>query len=256
MKAQLNLFFNALIFFTRIPSPIKIEYSPEILNRSSRYYSLVGVVVGGVAGVIYYGSSFLFNHNIAILLSMISTVVITGAFHEDGFADSCDGLGGGYEKEQVLEIMKDSRIGTFGSIGLLLIILLKFFALLAINPLVIIPTMIVGHCFSRAISAGFIFSCEYVSSTKSKSKPLANKMKLKDFLLNLLVGYAVIFILFPQQYVMIGAITALLLMCCLLISIYIKKRIGGYTGDILGAIQQILEVLIYLFVGNSLWQFI
>jgi len=249
IKNEINLVFTAMIFFTRIPSPIRLDYSEDILNRSSRYYSLIGVVIGTIAALVFYGSSQIFTKEISLLLSMISTILATGSFHEDGLADSCDALGGGYEKERILEIMKDSRIGTFGSVALISILLLKFYSLGAIPSYSLIITLLLGHSMSRSVSATFIYTSRYVSSSKSKSKPLAHKMFFSDLFVNLLVSYSLLFLLFPKQYLLWGTLTFAFLLLSLLIRYYTHKKIGGYTGDILGGIQQIMEVTIYLIIG-------
>ena len=126
MKKELHIFFTALLFYTRIPCPKNIDHNPDYLNKASRYFPLVGWIVGGISFSVYYLSSFLFPSQIAIVLSIIAGILVTGAFHEDGFADVCDGFGGGWTKEKILLIMKDSSIGAYGAIGLVLLFLLKF----------------------------------------------------------------------------------------------------------------------------------
>src|SRR6478609_3085615 len=126
MKKELHIFFTALLFYTRIPCPKNIDHNPDYLHKASRYFPLVGWIVGALTFIIYYLSSFLFPSQIAIVLSIIAGILITGAFHEDGFADVCDGFGGGWTKEKILTIMKDSAIGAYGAIGLVLLFLLKF----------------------------------------------------------------------------------------------------------------------------------
>ena len=98
MRRELELFFTAIMFFTRLPVP-ELEYSQEKLNASSRYFPLVGILVGALSATVFMFSSLIFSTNISMLLSMITSILITGAFHEDGFADTCDGFGGGYTKE-------------------------------------------------------------------------------------------------------------------------------------------------------------
>ena len=133
MKKEIAVFLTAIMFFTRIPCPKNIDHSPEILTKSSRYFSLVGIIVGFFGALVFYVSELLFNDTISILLSMSGTIWITGAFHEDGFADVCDGFGGGWTKEKILTIMKDSRVGTYGIVGLGLLLAIKFNALSEFN---------------------------------------------------------------------------------------------------------------------------
>src|SRR5690554_3714540 len=120
MRRQVELFFTALGFFTRIPVPAGIPWSPERLNHAARYFPLVGVVVGGVGAASFVAFNWLLPVSLAVILSMAVTIRLTGAFHEDGWADACDGLGGGWDKLQVLAIMKDSRNGSYATVGLVL----------------------------------------------------------------------------------------------------------------------------------------
>ena len=130
MRYQLELFFTALGFFTRIPVPAWVPWSAERMNHAARYFALVGWVVGAVGALGYLALAWLLPPAVAVILSMALTIRLTGAFHEDGLADSCDGLGGGWDKAQVLAIMKDSRIGSYGSIGIVLMLLAKTAALI------------------------------------------------------------------------------------------------------------------------------
>src|SRR5436190_855381 len=98
MKKEIRIFFTALMFFTRIPCPRWVDHSEDYISQSTRYFPLIGIVVGTIGTIIFYIGSFVFPHFIAILLSMIATIIATGAFHEDGLADVCDGFGGGWKK--------------------------------------------------------------------------------------------------------------------------------------------------------------
>src|SRR5271155_1493195 len=110
MKKEIKIFLTAVMFFTRIPCPSWVDHSPEYLRESARYLPLVGIIVGAIGAIVYIVSSVIFPHAIALLLSMLVTILVTGAFHEDGLADMCDGFGGGFTKESILRIMSDSRI--------------------------------------------------------------------------------------------------------------------------------------------------
>src|SRR5690242_12778473 len=113
-RRQFTLLLIAIGFLTRIPIPRSVEHSDENLNAAARYFPTVGLLVGGIAVVAYQLSLQIWPANLAILISMIATLVLTGALHEDGWADSCDAFGGGWNREQVLAIMKDSRLGSYG----------------------------------------------------------------------------------------------------------------------------------------------
>lgn len=244
MKKQLHIFLNAVMFYTRIPVPRNLPYSDEMLNRSTRYFPFIGWMVGGIGAGIFYGLQFVFPVNLAILLSMIATIFITGAFHEDGFADFCDGFGGGYTKEKILTIMKDSRIGTYGSIGLVGMLSVKFLSLTAVD-LKLIPLILVsGHALSRLMPVLVIFASEYArADLESKSKPIGKKGKTTDLLIAIFFG---LFWLAFLPLVFSAIIVPALLLVTVVFRRYIVGKLGGYTGDCLGALQQLSEVIFYL----------
>src|SRR3569833_79355 len=126
MKRETKIFFTALMFFTRIPCPKWVDHSEEYLNKSSKYFPVVGIIVGSISALIFWLFQLFFPVEIALIFSIIASILTTGAFHEDGFADVCDGFGGGWTKDKILLIMKDSRVGAFGVIGLISILAGKY----------------------------------------------------------------------------------------------------------------------------------
>ncbi|SEB54871.1 cobalamin-5'-phosphate synthase [Tenacibaculum sp. MAR_2009_124] len=246
IKRQIHYFLTAVLFFTRIPCPKWVDHSGDILNKSSRYFSLVGILIGSIAALTFYSASFIFPPNISILLSMISSVWITGAFHEDGFADVCDGFGGGWTKEKILIIMKDSRLGTFGVIGLISILGLKYLSLSELNnnSVNIVIAIISGHSVSRTIATILLFTHEYVrDNDSSKVKPTTKQMSTKSLIISILFGIVPLFF-FNNYYVLLVLVP--LLLTYLYLGRFFKKWIGGQTGDCAGALQQVAEVIFYL----------
>ena len=237
------------MFYTRIPCPKWVGHSPEQLNEATRYFPLIGWLVGGsTAGVIYL-AQFLFPLSVSVLLGLIVSVLMTGAFHEDGWADVCDGFGGGWTKEQILLIMKDSRLGTYGTMGLLLLMGTKFWALYELGQRsvnLLLVTLVVSHSVSRGLAATFIRTHAYVRDTAdSKAKPVAQRLSVT----NLLVagGFALLpLVLFPRGELWLAVIPATLMR--LYLGYYFNRWIGGYTGDCLGATQQLCELTIILSV--------
>ena len=138
---QLRLFFTALQFFTRLPIPGWVGFDPAWLNQASRYFPAVGAVVAAITAGVYALAACVFPSPVAVLLSTAAGIYATGAFHEDGFADMCDGFGGGMTPQRVLEIMKDSRIGAYGAIGTICMLGLKCVTLASLPPLVTIATL-------------------------------------------------------------------------------------------------------------------
>jgi adenosylcobinamide-GDP ribazoletransferase len=244
MKKEIRIFFTALMFFTRIPCPKWVDHSEEYLNKSSRYFPVVGVLVGSISALFFYGFQFILPKEIALLLSIVASVLTTGAFHEDGFADVCDGFGGGWTKEKILLIMKDSRLGTYGVIGIGLMLLLKWTSLNCLPTELIVITLISGHAISRLNAVSLIFTDEYArEDDTSKTKPLATKMSTGGLIFAVIAGLAPL-LLFSNIYVLLTLLP--LLFVRWYFSGYFKKWIGGYTGDCLGAVQQVSEVMFYL----------
>ena len=248
IKKEITYFLTALMFFTRIPIPFTLDYSSEIMNQSQKYYPLVGIVVGLFNALVCYLLHFILPIDICLVLMMMSNVLLTGAFHEDGFTDVCDSFGGGYGKEKILTIMKDSRVGAYGAVGIILLFLLKFLSMkhLAENSLNdFLVILLIAHSSSRYLSGLMIHTHQYVTDIdQSKSKPLANKALPKQ---TLLVGLA--FTLLPFLYFESFWMLLVLPFAYLgkvYLGWYFNKHIGGYTGDCLGTVQQVTEVLIYL----------
>src|SRR6516164_2666612 len=129
MKKEWRIFLTAVMFLTRIHVPKNIDHSPEYLEKSTKYFPLIGWLVGGISIIVFLILRRYTSPDIAVLASMIASLLTTGALHEDGFADTCDAFGGGWTREKILQIMKDSRIGSFGAIGLWVILFAKFLLL-------------------------------------------------------------------------------------------------------------------------------
>lgn len=259
IRHQIDLFFTALQFYTRMPAPGWVKYSPEKLGLSTGYLPLVGWIVGFLAGAVLFLAEYLIHIDIAILLSMTASILLTGAFHEDGFADVCDGFGGGWTKEKILTIMKDSRIGTYGSVGLLLILGLKFSLLgtlwTSASGALIMLVLASSHALSRLMPVFVIYWLPYSRDTDSKAKPAAEKPPLWVLVMAMIFGITPLFglTLHLDQPPLLLAIL-LLGLTTILMARYFMKWIGGYTGDCLGAIQQVCEIVFYLFLV-VLWKF-
>ncbi|MDW7690811.1 adenosylcobinamide-GDP ribazoletransferase [Flammeovirgaceae bacterium SG7u.111] len=249
MKKEFHIFFTSLMFYTRIPVPSSwAGNDPSLLNAATRYFPLIGWIVGGVSAGVFYAFQLVLPLSVSILLSMIVSVLVTGAFHEDGFADVCDGFGGGWEKERILTIMKDSRIGAYGMIGTTLLLLLKYTVLVEIgdvSPGKLVLVLLLAHPISRLLAASFIFTHSYVREDElSKAKPIAKKLSWKNLLIALIFGLSPLLLFGDVLFALV--LVPLLLMKGYL-GWYFTKWIGGYTGDCLGATQQVSEVVCYLF---------
>lgn len=244
LAGAFKIFLTALSFYTRIPVGEIKGWTEEMLNKSTRYFPLIGIIVGGVAAVSFWSISFYLPVSLAVALSMVISILFTGAFHEDGFADFCDGFGGGYTPTKILEIMKDSRIGTYGSIGLIAMLGLKFLALTHISVGRIPFVLITGHAVSRIFPVLLIYSSKYARlDASSKTKPVGKADSVFSLLFAIVTGGTTLLLLTWQEILI--SISVLLLLS-FFFRTYITRKLGGYTGDVLGALQQLCEVFFYL----------
>jgi len=190
---------------------------------------------------------------------MLTSILITGAFHEDGLADVCDAFGGGWTKEKILEIMKDSRIGTFGVVGLVISLLSKFiltYELTEKSLLFALGGIILSHSLSRVNATGMIFIFNYArADASSKTKPVAKKLSLNSFLVAVLLGLAPLVPFYLEFGPLVFIVIFPLVMLLFYLKGYFNKWIGGYTGDCLGTVQQLSEILVLLFL-LGIWKYI
>ena len=247
LYGELSIFFTAIMFLTRIPVPKKINHSSAMLQKSARYFSWVGLLVGGIGCTAFFLSQLVFSTAFSIAFSILSTILTTGAFHEDGFADSCDAFGGGWTKEKILTIMKDSRLGTYGVVGLIgilgfkILLLQQLFSLINLQQFLCV--MLAAHSLSRLMAVSVMQQYQYVQDIDtSKSKPLADR-KLTDIELVILCLGCLPPLLFLPPFFLLAIV--MMIVVRFFAGCYFYKWIGGYTGDCLGATQQVTELAFY-----------
>jgi len=260
MRKEWRNFLLAIGFFTRIPVPSFADFQESELNNSAKYFPLVGIIVGLVGAVFFYLATFVFPHALAVLVSMASTIYLTGAFHEDGLADSADGFGGGWQREQILTIMQDSRLGTYGAVALFFMLFAKFQTINLLHATFIPLLLITGHALSRLSAVWVMATASYVKST-GKAKPLATQIGVGHLLLANVFGLLPFFVivgLLAQSHHAPLVIIKFAFMTLLPVfagwfwwRAKLLKNIGGYTGDGLGATQQITELAFYM--GALAW---
>jgi adenosylcobinamide-GDP ribazoletransferase len=248
LRDELRLFLTALQFFTRIPVPAWVGWSPQQLNASARHFPGVGWVVGGVGAGVLLAALALWPPAVAVGLSMAAGILLTGAFHEDGFADSCDGFGGGFTRERVMAIMKDSRVGSYATVGVVLVLGLKAALLLTLVERLdawhLLAALVASHAVSRLAALGVMARLDYVrDDDASKSKPIAQQRPGAGALafaaaVALLPGL-------PLGLALVPAWAGAALVWALAVR-YLRRRLGGYVGDALGATQQLAELAFLL----------
>jgi adenosylcobinamide-GDP ribazoletransferase len=251
MKRQFTLFMVAVQFLTRLPVPRLHGFEPHWLAQSARYFPLVGVLVGWISVGVWWLCAMRFPPVVAVGLMMAVSLLLTGAFHEDGFADVCDGFGGGAIRDTVLSIMKDSRIGAYGAIGIGMMLALKWSILVSLPRAALPVTVIAAQMVSRWCSIGLIWRLQYVrADADAKSKPLAGSLGALDWLLSGVLGtialLPAVLLIDPAAGIpwarLLLAASVSAMAATVLMGAYFKARIGGYTGDCLGAAQQIAEL--------------
>lgn len=249
---ELSIFKAALSFFTALPMAALGgggESSPQVLGAAVKYFALVGLVVALGMSACYHFCRLLWSHDISCCLTMISGFFLTRCLHEDGLADCADGFGGGWTKEQVLELMKDPRHGTFGVVGLASLFSLKFLALSESGTQTMGLSMTLVLVFSQVLSRMLAWGLTLVMTDARSSGPLVSKSqavlsgpKQEGVWVNGII--LVIFSGVDFKAFSASMLVGIPVFC--LVTFYLKRRMGGYTGDCLGASQQIFEVLILL----------
>lgn len=252
---ELRRLLICLGYFTRLPIPAWVGWSSAELNRASRYFPLVGLFVGGFGAAVLWGSLLFFPAGVAVILSMLSTLLLTGAFHEDGLADSADGFGGGWEPEQILSIMKDSRIGSYGAITLGMALLSKFALLQGLGLTAVVALPIV-HAASRVPPLLMMSFMRYVRHTdNSRAKPVGEGLGAPEWATGTILGLLPLLLVACYGHLSVWRALAVLIVLVLsgmVCARYFYQRIGGYTGDALGAAQQVCELSAYLVLSIRL----
>ena len=242
LRAQ---FLLALQFLTRLPVGGPEDYSPERLRRSPAFYPAVGAAIGVVAGVLAWGLALVFPPVVAVILSTLAGLLITGGLHEDGLADLCDGLGSGQSRDRALEIMRDSRLGTHGVLALLMVLGGKV-AVLAALPVWALPAVLIaGHSACRASMLVVMATSDYVRAEGAGSG-VSGRMTgplLHVAVLTTVAALLPLLVLAPLA--LLGGVLGLVFAHAALRQRF-EARLGGYTGDCLGATQQLSEIGLYL----------
>lgn len=256
-----KLLLVAIQFLTRLPVPTFKRYQPEWLHQSSRHFPAVGLLVGLLCALVFWSTSLVFSSLLAAVISSVFGIRLTGAFHEDGLADTCDGLGGGLTRERTLTIMKDSRLGTYGVLGLVSALLIKITLLAAMPVTVAIVALIIGHSASRLLCISLIALLPYGGEIEhAKAKPMAQQLTPMQALFAsgwMWLALAIVWLVFPNAMSQISIGQGMLALVLALIATdymrrLLRRRLDGYTGDGLGATQQLSEVAIYAGLAATL----
>jgi adenosylcobinamide-GDP ribazoletransferase len=252
IRLQMNRFLGAIVFLTRIPVGNLYVFRAEELPRSTVYFPVVGLLIGSLAGAVLFSTQLVFPSIVAVLLCMLATVWLTGALHEDGLADTVDGLAGGSTRAQRLTIMKGSAIGVYGATALwfsLTAKLLLLGSLLEKGTTVAIGALIVANGLGRAGTVALLFACPYARQGESKASSFAQNVTLRELVISLLPPVVSAFLFLGRDALacLCGAAAAVWAT-----GVFYRRMIGGITGDCLGATNQLIELVCYLLLA---WRF-
>jgi adenosylcobinamide-GDP ribazoletransferase len=246
VRHQMNVFCGALMFLTRIPVGKRYVFRSEDLPRSAVYFPVVGLLIGLLAGSVLFCAEVFMPSGLAVLLCMAVTVLVTGALHEDGLADAADGLAGSHDPRGRLDIMRDSRLGTYGAVALwfsLTAKLLLLTALLQQGVYMAIYALIVAHGVGRASTVALLFSHPYMRNDASKASPFGNSVTLKELVIALVAPVIASILLLGSRAILLLITAAAATWAA---GTYFRRKIGGITGDCLGAANQLVELVCYL----------
>lgn len=239
----------ALGYLTRIPVPATY-YSEIDLKRSTRWFSWIGLLIGGIASMLLLLFTPLLGQTVAALLAMISSIIVTGGFHQDGLADTCDGFWGAWQRERKLQIMQDSQIGTYGVLALLSVFSLQASTLAALPIEAVATALLIAHSASRAVAGWLSATLPYARSISQGKTPQAADNPGRAHLLILSLAPLMALTLVDKGVALLLVVA--LVLCFIGMRRLLLRHIQGYTGDTLGAAQQVSETLCLLVILG--WQ--
>ena len=235
-------FWTALQFLTILPTPLRHEDTDKTAGQSLPYFPLVGLILGGILFGLNYGLSLVLPSAIVPALLIIALVILTGAHHLDGFIDTCDGVFAGKSKKERLAIMSDTKVGAFGIVGIVLLLLLKYTSLFSVSA--ILPALLLMPTLSRWTMVSMIFIFPY-----AKNSGMGFSFKQGATWQRLAVATAIALVAAVVLLRWRGlAMMAILWLIAFGVSSYFSSRLGGLTGDNYGAINEISEVLVLLLI--------
>jgi adenosylcobinamide-GDP ribazoletransferase len=238
----------ALQFLTRLPLRLP-GWDEAWLNACVRHFPLVGALIGACCGAVLWACAQVWPPMVAAGLALAAGALLTGAFHEDGLADSFDALGGAVSRERALEIMKDSRIGSYGALALLLVTGLRWALLAQLcagSPEAAALALVAVHALARLAPVAVMVALPYAGTPEhAKAKPLAQQVPRAQLGWALLACLPALALMArPLLLLAVAALSALLM------GAWLRRRLGGYTGDGLGATEQIAELMLLLCLAS------
>jgi adenosylcobinamide-GDP ribazoletransferase len=240
---EARLFLIALQFLTRIPLKRIDPLPDDWLPRSAKYMPLVGALIGVITGAVVLISAFVFPWPVPIVIGLASAILLTGALHEDGLADTVDAFGGGVSRERCLEIMKDSRIGTYGTLALMVTLALKGTALAQIDPVSVLRVLIAGYAGARLAAVLALATLPYAGGNNAKVSRTTSVMTTSELAVAIATGLILGFLVVSPGTFLLSTVFAAA--AASVVALIARRKIGGYTGDVLGAVEQVYETAFF-----------
>lgn len=238
-------FLAALQFLTSIPIPGKRELSPEQLGRATAYFPVVGLIIGLVLACLNWLLGLILPPAAVNALLIVALVILTGALHLDGLADTCDGIAGHKTVEERWKVMRDSRTGAFGVVGIVLLLLVKYVTLNNIPPVFMTAVLIFMPVVSRWAMVYAIYVYRYARPS-GLGTAFKQATRWPQFTAATVITFAVAFALFPWFSLAGLLIIAGILIITTALAFYFKYKFAGLTGDTYGAIDEVAEVMTLL----------
>jgi len=246
--SELVHFRHAVRMLTIVPLPSEKSFEPDWLPRAAKYFPLVGLMIGAFLGAVLLAAGQVWSGVVPALLAVTAGVALTGAFHEDGLADSADSLGG-QSPEQRLAIMKDSRIGSYGTLALGLSIALRVAAVASMPPWLAAAALVAAHAGGRCAGVLLTNAVPYVADRVGKIVQSDDPLLAGEVLLA--CAFAILGFAPLAAMAWPAGLTAALagVVVTILVARLAMRLLGGYTGDVAGAIEQLFEVAVLLAVA-------
>ncbi len=238
-------FLTALQFLTVIRLSKNLDTTGEKLGKSMACFPLVGFLIGLILVGVRSVLGMVLPSSLVDILVIVTLVIVAGAFHLDGFADTVDGLAGGTDREKTLAIMRDSQIGSFAVVGLVLLLILKVFALMEVPEEIKNRTLLIMPVLGRWATVQLASCFNYARSGHGTALAFTRFAGKKEYVISSLITAAIVTGLFLLK----GFLILVFIMAfTFLFGLFFKKRIGGVTGDIMGAGCELSEVITLLLI--------
>lgn len=244
MAREVRLFKIALQFLTQLPVGSIGDCPPDWLARSAKYMPLIGAIVGAIAGAAIILSAAFLPAPLPTVIGLVVAIAITGALHEDGLADTADAFGGGRTRERRLEIMHDSRIGTYGTLALISVLALKGAALVALTPWNAAFVMVAGHAGARLAAILTMWRLPHAGGGVAKVSQKVSNLTLSEVAVAIALGLIPGLLVLGVAKFVVAALVAFA--AASLIAVIARRKIAGYTGDVLGAVEQVFETAFFV----------